>query len=75
MNFILKNSYFTMKFLCITILLILSELRDITRSSLKKKSADSFDEFSVRMLPGGEENVEIKSIKRRKKESVRMNIV
>lgn len=49
------------------------ELCDI--SSLKKKNADSFDEFSVRMLPGGEEDVEIKSVKRRKKESMRMNIV
>lgn len=38
-------------------------------------SIDNYDEFAVRMLPNGDEDVETKSPKRRKKESMRMNIV
>lgn len=42
---------------------------------MKNKPAENYDEFSVRMLPAGEEDDEIKSVRRRKKESFRMNIV
>ncbi|XP_026747346.1 monocarboxylate transporter 9-like [Trichoplusia ni] len=49
------------------------ELTDL--NDMKNKPAENYDEFSVRMLPAGEEDDEIKSVRRRKKESFRMNIV
>ncbi|KAF9409207.1 hypothetical protein HW555_011361 [Spodoptera exigua] len=46
------------------------ELSDI--SSIKK---ENYDEFAVRMLPAGEGEAEVRPIKKRKKESMKMNIV
>lgn len=47
-----------------------SELSDI--SSIKK---ENYDEFAVRMLPAGEDETEVRPVKKRKKESMKMNIV
>ncbi|XP_022829653.1 monocarboxylate transporter 2-like [Spodoptera litura] len=46
------------------------ELSDI--NSIKK---ENYDEFAVRMLPAGEDETEVRPVKKRKKESMKMNIV